>query len=118
MPAFLQAFSEATGSGLEWVVVFSFVAFAFVYFLAPVLGYAAESRGMVMMALYGLIAYGALVLLQTLIAYLIYLVSSDSGTGGPKALLHFGFIFGILKLAVFLASEGLFVLGLQKLKRP
>jgi hypothetical protein len=100
---------------LEWFAVFSFVAFAVVYFLVPAMGYQREDRGMLLASLYSLLGYGVLTLLQLGIQYLAFLVSD--GRSGGSGMIHVGYIFGGIKLVVFLVSQGLFVLGLKGLKR-
>jgi hypothetical protein len=109
--------AAASLSGVEWFVVFSFVAFGIVYFLAPVLGYDGQHRGMLSFSLYLLLGYGVLALVQVVIAYLIYLGSSNSSTTAAKAAVHLATIFAILKLIVFLAAQGCFILGIQGLRR-
>ncbi len=113
----MRLLGGAANESIDFVAVFAFVAFAVVYFLAPVLGYAADSRGTLLMSLYALIGYGVLVLLQAVLVYFIYVVSSNNSDTGPKAVIHFNFIFAILKIVVFLASMGAFAFGLQKLRR-
>jgi hypothetical protein len=110
----LRVIGNGTGATLEWFAVFCFVAFGVVYFLAPVLGYQRAGRTMLLAALCGLVGYGLLVLLQLLIQYIIFL---DGSSGSGKAVIHLTYIFGILKLVVFLASQGAFVVGLQGLRR-
>jgi hypothetical protein len=110
----LRLFGSGVGGSLDIVVVLSFIAFSFIFFLAPVLGYPADRRGLVLIALYLLLGYGVLVLLQLLIQYLIYL-SSSGGTG--RSMIHLGYIFGILRLVLFLGSMATFVFGLQNLRR-
>ena len=97
---------------VEWAAVFSFLAISFIYFLAPVLGYPAEQRGLILISLYLLVAYGVLVLAQLLMTYFLYLTGAAA-----RANFNFAFIFGILKLLVFLASQGVFVFGLQGMRR-
>ncbi|HVT82767.1 MAG TPA: hypothetical protein VHM90_19170 [Phycisphaerae bacterium] len=113
--------AAASSATLEYFVVISFIAFALVYFLAPVLGYDGQSRGMILTSMYILLGYGALVLLQMLINYLVYLANTNNVGGGmnnpSRAAAHFGFIFGILKMLLFVGAEGCFVFGLQSLRR-
>jgi len=101
------------GSTLDFVVVFSFIAYGIVYFLAPALGYPAERRGILLLSLYALLAYGVLVLLQLIIAYILYLSEST----GSRGAINISYLLAILKLILFLASQAAFVFGLQSLKR-
>ena len=113
---FLRLFGSASGAAIEWFAVFSFVAYALVYFLAPVLGYQSQNRGLLLASLYLLVGYGLLVFLQLLIQYFMVLVSSN-GPSTERAALHLVYIFAIFKLLLFLAAQGAFVLGLQGLRR-
>jgi len=118
---YLYRMAQTAGSTtLEYVVVISLIAFAMVYFLAPVLGYDGTSRGMIAISLYALLGYGLIVLLQLLINYLIYVANSSGNgmsQGSAKTMTHLGFIFGILKMLLFLGAEGCFIFGLQSLRR-
>src|ERR1035437_1654040 len=91
--------------GLDWFVVFTFAVVAVVYFLAPVLGYPVEKRGMILISLYLLVGYGVVVLLHVGLQYLFYLGSSNTEPS-IKPAIHLGYLFGILKLVIFLASQG------------
>jgi hypothetical protein len=102
--------------GLDLFVILSFIAFALVYFLAPVLGYPAERRGTILISLYLLLGYGLLDLLQLAIEYLLFL-SNSNGDRSVRSAIHFGFIFGIFKLVLFLGAQGAFIFGLQQLRR-
>jgi hypothetical protein len=86
-------------ASVDWIVVFTFIAFATLYFLAPIAGYAAERRGMLLISLYLLLGYGLLVFLQLLIQYILYLSESSGGRGAA----HLAFIFAILRLLLFLS---------------
>ena len=110
---FLRLVGNVSSAGIEWFAVFSFIAYAVVYFLAPVVGYQAEKRGLLLASLYLLVGYGLLILLQLLIQYLMYLVSSRGNSTATPNLVT---VFAIFKLIVFLAAQGAFVLGLQGLK--
>jgi hypothetical protein len=110
----MRIFGSATVGSIEWVAVFSFIAFALVYFLAPVAGYQAQKRGLLLASLYLLVGYGLLALLQITILYLVYLAGPRGSGSGT---MNFVTIVTIVKLMVFLAAQGMFVLGLQGLKR-
>jgi hypothetical protein len=94
------------GLSLEWIAVFSFIAFAVIYFLAPVLGYAGEHRGMLLVSLYALLGYGLLALLQIILLYLIYLGSSNNMNSAPRLMSNLNTIFAILKLLLLVGSQG------------
>jgi hypothetical protein len=106
--------SAGSGATMEWFAVFTFLVFGVVFFLAPVLGYQREGRGMLLVSLVGLIGYGVLTLLQLGIQYIIFI---DNSSGSGRAVIHVAYIFGALKLILFLASQAAFVLGLNGLKR-
>jgi hypothetical protein len=116
MPDFLRALSNASGTAPEWVVVFTFIAVTVFYFLAPVLGYQAASRGLLLIALYLLIAYGVLVLFEAILLYFCYLVMSIPDHIS-RVNINIGFLMGILRLTVFIASQVALVLGLRNLRR-
>lgn len=112
--------SNAIGSGLDWIVAFSFVAFALVYFLAPVLGYDGSRRGLISASLYVLLGYGVVLLLQVIVSYLMFISRSNNNNnfGGPgTAPAHFNFLFSIVKIVVYLGAQGCFIFGLQSLRR-
>ena len=113
---FVRLFGTTSAAAVEWFAVFSFIAFAVVYFLAPVLGYQSQKRSFLLASLYLLIGYGLLALLQLLIQYFMVLVSSNGPSTG-RAAVHLLYIFAILKLLAFLAAQGAFVFGLQRLSR-
>ncbi len=103
----------SVGSTLDFVIIFCFIAYAVIYFLAPVLGYPADRRGLILMSLYALLAYGIVVLLQLIIAYILYLSESNNSRGA----INITYLFAILKFLLFLASMAAFTFGLQSLKR-
>lgn len=102
------------GSVVDWVVILSFFAVALTYFLAPVLGYNPERRGMVGASLYLLLAYAGISVLQYA---LLYLQMMDPGGGRPDDLTRLVlFGFSILKGLFFFLALLLYVLGLQSLR--
>jgi hypothetical protein len=110
-------------SGIDIAAVIAFVAFAVIYLLVPVLGYQAERRGGMLAALYLLVAYVGLSLVQ-LLAQLAPLFGRPNrgfgGGGGHDDLgLLAAFVFAFLKMVVFLVAMAAFVTGLRSTRlRP
>src|SRR5690349_8579817 len=96
------------GGTIDWVVVFSLALVSLVYFLAPVLGYQADRRGMLLIALYVLVGYMVVVLMQLMIQYVMFMGSSSEG---GKGRVHLMYLFSILRLVMFIGAHGLFVVG-------
>ena len=115
MPDFLRLVASP-GNPLDWIAVFAFVAIAFIFFLAPVLGYQSATRGLVLIALYILLAYTFFTLLELLINYFIYLTVSNIESR-QRADANISFLFALLRLTLFLASQVALVLGLRNLKQ-
>ena len=116
MDDYFRLLNSAAGIPLEWIVVFTFISVAVFYFLAPVLGYLPSSRGMLLTALYFLIACGVVTFFDTLLRYFLYLVMTNPSRIA-KANSNLTFLFGILRLALYLAAQVALVLGLRKLQR-
>ena len=116
--SFFRLLGGLSGSGVDLSLIFAFVAFGIVYFLAPVVGYTRSSPGMTF-ALYLLIAAAAMPLLQSGLRTLMVM----DGTGGMQPgrgqseLTTMLMLFHLLKLALFVAAMVAFVAGLGQLKR-
>jgi hypothetical protein len=108
------------GSGLDLTALLAFVAFSVVYLVVPVIGYRPRPPAAIAVALYFLIGYGALSLIQLLVQW--SQVGSRSGPGasvfgaGGDRAVHQVFVFAVLKAATFLASLVAFVTGLRSLR--
>ena len=102
---------------IDLPALLAFLTFSIVYLLVPFLGYQAERRGAIAVALYLLIAYMGLSLLQFLMfASWIFQVQVGRGNNGmdPSRVILFIFIF--LKMLVFLLAMLAFVTGLRSLR--
>jgi hypothetical protein len=109
----MRLFSGGFGSTIDWTMVFTFVAFAVIYVLLPVLGYPAERRGLILGSLYFLIGDAALSLMQIGVLY----VETIGRPGRTEATIqNIVVAFTILKMLLFLVALILFVVGLQGLR--
>ena len=101
------------GWGIDGVSIFAFFAIAFIYWLSPVVGYRFERRGSILAALYLLVIYGVLALLQLMVSFVMILDKTAFGRT-DETLILFG--FAILKLLAFCVAMLNFVMGLQSLR--
>jgi hypothetical protein len=103
------------GCASDWLAVFTLFAVALTYFLAPVVGYGPERRGSLSAALYLMLTYVGLSVLQFGVLFLSML---DGGGGrGPDELSRLAmFAFAVLKLVFFFLALLLYVLGLHSLR--
>jgi hypothetical protein len=132
----MQLTGGATFSVIDTPVLIAFLGYSFAYLLVPFLGYQAERRGAMTLALYLLVAYLGLALLQFLF-YAMQLFQSNVGGAaappkfnangfgaGPAPLVPVGLEFGalaflmftVLKMAIFMFSLLAFVTGLRSLR--
>src|SRR5262245_56000178 len=95
--------------GIEWTVVLLFVGVAFLYFLAPVLGYRPDRRGTLAAALYLLVAYAGL----SLVLFLVLAMGIPSRQPTPPVTLLL--LMSLRPLLVIIAMV-LAVVGLQMLR--
>jgi hypothetical protein len=109
-------------SGVDIAAVIAFIAFAVIYVLVPVLGYQAERRGGMLVALYLMVGYVGLSLIQLLaqLAPFFGRMNRGGGVGGREELgLLAAFVFAFLKMVVFLIAMVAFVTGLRSMRlRP
>jgi hypothetical protein len=115
----LRMLGGSFGSGFDLAALLAFVAFAVLYLLVPVIGYRADRRGGMLVALYFLVGYGSLSLLQLLVQWVLVLDGGGFGPGrfGPgEAGVHVLFAFAGLKMVAFLVAMVLFVSGLQSVR--
>ncbi|HVS35847.1 MAG TPA: hypothetical protein VMS17_09715 [Gemmataceae bacterium] len=109
----------------EWggmVTILALVAVAFVYFLAPALGYATYNRGLLLGAMWVLIGKMALLIFRTGI---LFLMTMDEGSrsnpsGNPSLAKDVGMtmmLFSMLESGVFILGMALFTGGLASLRR-
>lgn len=102
------------GSAIDGVAAFSFFAVAATYFFAPVIGYGPQRRGQISAALYVLLAYAGMAVLQFGVMFLGLL---DRGGGRPDEVVGLAvFAFAILKLLCYFVSMLLYVMGLHSLR--
>ena len=117
------------GSGFDWIAVVAFIAFGIVYVIAPVIGYESGRRGSLVIAMYALIGYAAVTLLQMMMQWLqiIEIVRpGDFGRGvgplgeGPGQLdLKLMFTFNVMRMVLFVLAMIAFMLGVRFLRlRP
>src|SRR5262249_29271341 len=104
------------GSGFDVTALIAFIAFAVIYLVAPVIGYRPKRPASMLAALYILLVYGAISVMQMLLQWFHLL---DRGgrmfeRGNGEAHILFG--FAILKIVVFLAALLAFVIGLGSLR--
>ena len=116
MPDFLRVYEAVPGTSLDWVFIFTLVAVATFYFLAPVLGYQSSSRGMLQISLYLHLGYAVLVLFEGALLYICYLATKEPQTLAITVY-NTAAVIGILRLVLYIAALATLVLGLTKLQR-
>jgi hypothetical protein len=106
------------GTGLDVTALIAFLAFAAVYFLAPVVTHTRERPAALAIALYLMIGYAAISLAQLLLQW-AELGNVGGAFGmparGPLAV-QLLFAFGALKTAIMVIAMIAFVIGLQSLR--
>jgi hypothetical protein len=110
------------GSGLDLSALFLFITFSVAYFLAPRVTNTAGRPAALAIALYLMIAYVAVTLLQMLLQW-SELLGAGGGIGGPfnmpgrhPMVAHIAFGFSALKTAIVVIAMIAFVAGLQRLR--
>jgi hypothetical protein len=113
----MQLTGGALFAPIDLPALLSFLTFSVVYLLVPFLGYQAERRGAIAVALYLLIAYMGLSLIQFLMyASSLFQVQLGRGNNGMDLSSVMLFIFIFLKMLVFLLAMLAFVTGLRSLR--
>jgi hypothetical protein len=94
--------------GLDWATLLALFVVALVYFLAPALGYVPTQRGLLLGAMWVLLAKVGVTVLKT--GYLLFAILEGKGAGGGPGVKAFdGPAFFVL---MSLFEGGLLVLGL------
>jgi hypothetical protein len=99
-------------TGFDWPTALAFAVMALVYFLAPWVGYRPRSRGVILAALWVLIAKVGAGMLKMGVVFGVMSKGLKSHDGEALFMLVNG-----LEAAVFLLSLVLFVIGLPLLRR-
>jgi hypothetical protein len=106
------------GGVIDWAAVLLFIAIAVLYYLAPVLGYRPDRRGALAVALFLLVGYAALSVIQQFVFYMKFVdPRPQSRPQDPMAEMHQHFLFAMLKLGSFVLAMLVFVLGLLSLRQ-
>jgi hypothetical protein len=115
-----QMFGGGFTAAIDLPALLAFIAFAVMYLLVPVLGYQAQRRAGMAAALYLLIGYMGLALVQFLAQVLQMLDRTRAlGLGHGEGAVFVLFVFAFLKMVVFLLAMLAFVTGLRSLRpRP
>jgi hypothetical protein len=119
----------AFGSGFDLIALIVFVAGAVIYVLAPVLGYDSDRRRALVLALYALVGFASVTLVQMLLQWglMAEIVRPELFGRGPRPLqdgpgqmsILLLFSFATMKMFLFVAALIAFVIGLQRLRlRP
>jgi hypothetical protein len=119
----------AFGSGFDLIALIVFIAVAVIYMLVPVLGYESLRRGGMVLALYALVGFAVVTLIQMLLqwALMAEIVQPEFFGRGPRPLqdgpgqmsILLLFSFATMKMFLFVAALICFVVGLQRLRlRP
>src|SRR5262249_51655431 len=106
------------GSGFDVTAVIVFIAFAVIYLGSPVIGFRPKRPGSMLAALYILLVYGAISVIQMLMQWFQLLDRAGAGAFGRGAdmEIHILFGFAIMKVVVFLAALLAFLVGLASLR--
>jgi hypothetical protein len=110
------------GSGIDIAALIAFLAFAAVYFLAPVVGYEPYRPAGLTMALYAMIVYAGISLIQLVVQWLLMLdgprpvFGGGGGFGRNEFGIHIMLLFGFIKVLLFLIAMIAFVAGLRNLR--
>lgn len=116
---FMRLFGGGFGSGLDVTALIAFLAFALVYLLVPLIGYSPERPVGLAAALYLMIGYAGLSLLQLLMQWSQILERSGPSSptyGQGQLTIHSLFFIAAVKLVVFLIAMILFVNGLRSVR--
>ena len=106
-------------TGLDVTVLIAFIAFAAIYVIVPVIGYEPYGRGSMLAALWILIGYAALALIQLIVQWVQITDRQRPGAGAfgrEEAGVNLFFIFAVLKIVVFLIALVQFVIGLRSIR--
>ncbi len=110
-------FGSGFGSGFDVSALIAFIAFAAIFLIAPVIGYRPKRPAGMVAALYLLIGYGGVSLVQMLLQWAQLLDRTGFGQRGRgEESVHFLFGFAVLKVLVFLTAMVAFVIGLSSLR--
>ncbi|GEM_PF-7086938 len=111
------------GSGIDITAMIAFLAFAAVYFLAPVIGYEPHRPTGLTLALYALIVYAGVALIQLIVQWLLMMDGPRPGGFGGGGMfarnefgVHFLLLFSFVKVLLFLIAMISFVAGLRGLR--
>jgi len=113
------------GSGIDISALIAFLGFGIVYFLAPVVGYQPYRPGGLTLALYALIFYVGVALLQLVLQWVFLMSGMGGGRPGGMGGAMFGgnefgvyimMLFAVVKLVLFLIAMTAFVSGLRGLR--
>lgn len=109
------------GSGIDIAALIAFLAFAAVYFLAPVVGYEPYRPTGLTLALYAMIVYAGVALIQLVVQWLLMMDGPRPGFGGGmfgrnEFGIHFLMLFAFVKILLFLIAMIAFVAGLRNLR--
>ena len=103
-----------SGSAMDLTAVLMFIAMSLVYLLVPLIGGQNRRPMALLTALYLLIGYGGVSLIQTLVMWMSSL--DRNGFGGRGEGMHLYFGFAVLKMALFLIAMVVFVNGLRAVR--
>jgi ABC-type transport system involved in cytochrome c biogenesis permease subunit len=113
---FLRMFG-GFGQMFDLTALIAFIAYGVVYVLVPVVGYEQYRPTALLTAMYLLVAYGAVSLLQVILQWILLFESRGGAMlGRENAGLHLTMIFTAAKLALFLVSMIVFIAGLRLLR--
>jgi hypothetical protein len=118
----MQVVRQLFGGTIDFVAVLLFIAIGIVYFLTPVVGYRADRRGGMTMALWLLVAFGGVAFIELVVNFILVLegdgpVRADRMVKGSGDIgLYLIFMFGIVKVGLFVLAMGMFVNGLKGLR--
>jgi hypothetical protein len=109
-------------SGLDLVSLLALLGIGAFYFFAPAAGYVPNRRGLILGALWALIAKMALAVLKLGLVLFEYLDNKSFSFGGPRPgntpwAGNVSLLFMLVESAVFLLAMILFVAGLASLRR-
>ena len=112
-----------SGFGIDISALIAFIAFAAVYLLAPVIGYEPHRPTGLTLALYALIVYAGVTLIQLAVTWVQLLDGPRPGGFGGGGMfgrsefgIHLMFLFGFVKIVLFLIAMIAFVAGLRGLR--
>ena len=113
-----------SGSGMDISALIAFIAFAAAYFLAPIVGYEPYRPTGLTLALYALIVYAGLALIQLVVQWLLMMDGGRPGGfgvgggifGRNELAVHFLLLFSFVKMLLFMIAMIAFVAGLRGLR--